>query len=245
MKSLCSRLPCHPAPASCDQQVPPPGVEHGLRPSQSRVPPPHSEDSQTLRTARRFAGVAQIFCRSIMTRSEGGLFPSPKRHTGDGENQSAPRHWSERPRSKKSLALVCDDPDAPVGMWVHWVLFNLPAETRELEEGASTTETLKSRALRGKDDFRRIGCGGPAPPGAESPKPAADCVQSKHAWSPLNSIRLERSGFCRPECRIAAKIAGKRITESWDRSQDSKIGVPLYAWGLNRRYFPWRLSSVS
>lgn len=88
----------------------------------------------------------------------------PKQYTGDGDDTSPPLHWSEPPKGTQSLALICDDPDAPVGTWVHWVLFNLPAETRELEEGVPTTETLPSGGKQGKNDFGNIGYGGPAPP---------------------------------------------------------------------------------
>jgi Raf kinase inhibitor-like YbhB/YbcL family protein len=62
------------------------------------------------------------------------------------------------------IALICDDPDAPLGTWVHWVLFNLPTQSRELDEGVPTTETLPSGAKHGKNDFGKIGYCGPAPP---------------------------------------------------------------------------------
>jgi len=88
----------------------------------------------------------------------------PKQYTGDGADQSPPLRWSELPTRTKSIALICDDPDAPRGTWVHWVLFNLPPQARELEEGISTTATLPSGAKQGKNDFGNIGYGGPAPP---------------------------------------------------------------------------------
>jgi Raf kinase inhibitor-like YbhB/YbcL family protein len=88
----------------------------------------------------------------------------PKQYTGDGVDQSPPLRWSEPPSGTKSLALICDDPDAPRGTWVHWVLFNLPAQTRELEEGVATMENLANGAKQGKNDFGDIGYGGPAPP---------------------------------------------------------------------------------
>jgi Raf kinase inhibitor-like YbhB/YbcL family protein len=88
----------------------------------------------------------------------------PKQYTGDGEDKSPPLRWSEPPSGTKSLALICDDPDAPRGTWVHWVLYNLPAQARELEEGVPTTETLGNGAKQGKNDFGNIGYGGPAPP---------------------------------------------------------------------------------
>jgi Raf kinase inhibitor-like YbhB/YbcL family protein len=88
----------------------------------------------------------------------------PKPYTGDGADRSPPLAWSEPPSGTESLALVCDDPDAPRGTWVHWVLFNLPAQTRELQEGVPGTETLGNGAKQGKNDFGKIGYGGPAPP---------------------------------------------------------------------------------
>jgi Raf kinase inhibitor-like YbhB/YbcL family protein len=88
----------------------------------------------------------------------------PKQYTGDGVDQSPPLRWSEPPSGTKSLALICDDPDAPRGTWVHWVLFNLPAQARELEENVPTTATLGNGAKQGKNDFGNIGYGGPAPP---------------------------------------------------------------------------------
>jgi Raf kinase inhibitor-like YbhB/YbcL family protein len=88
----------------------------------------------------------------------------PKQFTADGADRSPPLHWSEPPSGTKSLALICDDPDAPRGTWVHWVLFNLPEQSRELEEGVSPADTLDNGAKQGKNDFGKIGYGGPAPP---------------------------------------------------------------------------------
>ncbi len=88
----------------------------------------------------------------------------PKQYTGDGKDRSPPLRWSEPHSGTKSIALICDDPDAPRGTWVHWVLFNLPAQARELEEGVPTKETLGTGAKQGKNDFGNIGYGGPAPP---------------------------------------------------------------------------------
>ena len=88
----------------------------------------------------------------------------PKQFTGDGADQSPSLRWFEPPSGTKSIALICDDPDAPRGTWVHWVLFNLPAQARELDEGVPKTETLGNGAKQGKNDFGNIGYGGPAPP---------------------------------------------------------------------------------
>lgn len=88
----------------------------------------------------------------------------PKKYTCDGPDESPPLSWTEPAAGTKSLALIMDDPDAPVGTWVHWVLYDLPATVRELPEGVSTQETLSNAARQGINDFRRVGYGGPCPP---------------------------------------------------------------------------------
>jgi Raf kinase inhibitor-like YbhB/YbcL family protein len=88
----------------------------------------------------------------------------PKQHTADGSNTSPPLTWSGLPEGTQSIALICDDPDAPRGIWVHWVLFNLPAEVSDLAEGVSPRGALPDGTQQGKNDFGKIGYGGPAPP---------------------------------------------------------------------------------
>ena len=88
----------------------------------------------------------------------------PKQYTCDAEDLSPPLQWTEPPEGTKSFALISDDPDAPVGTWVHWVLYDLPPEAQELPEGVLTDETLPSGARQGLTDFRRVGYGGPCPP---------------------------------------------------------------------------------
>lgn len=90
--------------------------------------------------------------------------PIPAKYTGDGPDVSPPLQWSGVPAGAKSLALICDDPDAPVGTWVHWVLYGLPASATELPENVPPQETLPSGARQGVNDFGRVGYGGPAPP---------------------------------------------------------------------------------
>ena len=93
---------------------------------------------------------------------DGGLIPA--KYTCDGADISPPLRWEAVPEGTKSIALICDDPDAPAGTWVHWVLFNLPADSRELAENIPTDRTLPSGAKQGTSDFGRIGYGGPCPP---------------------------------------------------------------------------------
>jgi Raf kinase inhibitor-like YbhB/YbcL family protein len=88
----------------------------------------------------------------------------PRQYTGDGKDISPPLRWSAAPEGTRSFGLVCDDPDAPRGTWVHWVLYNLPAGARDIGEGVPAEETLANGARQGKNDFGKIGYGGPAPP---------------------------------------------------------------------------------
>ena len=92
----------------------------------------------------------------------------PKRHTGDGEDLSPEMDWTGAPAGTKSFALVMDDPDAPVGTWVHWVVFDIPAEATKLEEGLAKTAKLadgmRQGGCWGVDAFDRVGYFGPTPP---------------------------------------------------------------------------------
>ena len=90
--------------------------------------------------------------------------PIPVKHTGQGEDVSPALLWSEIPPGTKSLALICDDPDAPVGTWVHWVIWNIPPETPGLAEAVPQKAELPSGARQGMNDFRKMGYGGPMPP---------------------------------------------------------------------------------
>jgi Raf kinase inhibitor-like YbhB/YbcL family protein len=94
---------------------------------------------------------------------EGGMIP--QQYTCDGKDMSPPLAWTSIHEGTKSLALICDDPDAPVGTWAHWVLFNLPADVNELPEHVPSKKTLENGAKQGMNDFRKIGYGGPCPPG--------------------------------------------------------------------------------
>ena len=95
--------------------------------------------------------------------AEGAMIP--KKFTCDAEDISPDLKWSGVPQGAKRLALICDDPDAPVGTWVHWVLFNIPADVTALPAGLPADATLKNGARHGKNDFRKLGYGGPCPPG--------------------------------------------------------------------------------
>src|SRR5436309_9696482 len=90
--------------------------------------------------------------------------PIPRKYTADGDDVSPPLTWSGVPHGTRSLVVLCEDPDAPRGTWTHWVLFNLPPETRELSEATPAQPALPGGAAQGNNDFGKVGYGGPAPP---------------------------------------------------------------------------------
>jgi Raf kinase inhibitor-like YbhB/YbcL family protein len=91
--------------------------------------------------------------------------PIPRKYTCDGQDMSPPLSWSGAPSGTKAFALIADDPDAPGGTWVHWVLYNIPAGTTDLKEGVPASKTLPDGTVQGINDFKKPGYGGPCPPG--------------------------------------------------------------------------------
>jgi len=88
----------------------------------------------------------------------------PVQFTCEGEDLSPPLEWSGAPLETRSFALICDDPDAPRGVWVHWLLYNLPGDTVRLEAGVPIGPELPSGARQGLNDSGDLGYGGPCPP---------------------------------------------------------------------------------
>ena len=85
--------------------------------------------------------------------------PIPAKYTCDGADVNPPLIIEKVPPAAKSLALIVDDPDAPSGAWVHWVVWNIPPDTREIKE-----HTVPPGASEGMNDFRKRSYGGPCPP---------------------------------------------------------------------------------
>lgn len=86
----------------------------------------------------------------------------PLRHTCDGDNLSPRLTWTDVPEGTRSLALIVDDPDAPGGTFTHWVLYDIPADARELGQGGAVGKS-------GRNGFGRTGYGGPCPPHGDPP----------------------------------------------------------------------------
>ena len=90
--------------------------------------------------------------------------PIPARHTCQGADVSPPLAWRDPPPGAKGFALICEDPDAPGGTWVHWVIYGIPMECRGLDEAIPRSPTLRDGSRQGTNDLRRMGWGGPCPP---------------------------------------------------------------------------------
>ena len=93
---------------------------------------------------------------------EGGMLPA--KYTCDGQDISPPLNWQQVPQGVKSFALISDDPDAPVGIWVHWVMWNIPAEANGLPENVPAGKDLPNGSKQGVNSSRKQGYSGPCPP---------------------------------------------------------------------------------
>ncbi len=91
--------------------------------------------------------------------------PIPRDYACDGSDISPPLSWSNAPPETKSFVLICDDPDAPAGTWVHWVYYDIPSNVTQLPEAFPPDERPEAKGAQGITDFKRIGYGGPCPPG--------------------------------------------------------------------------------
>lgn len=90
--------------------------------------------------------------------------PIPEKYTCQGRDISPPLRWTNVPPNTRSFALITDDPDAPSGTWVHWVLYDVPAAVNELPENVARSQYVSGNARQGLNDFKHLGYGGPCPP---------------------------------------------------------------------------------
>lgn len=88
----------------------------------------------------------------------------PVKYTCDGEDVSPEFEWSNVPEGARSFTLIADDPDAPIGTWIHWVLYNVSVGTRSISEATPAEANLPDGSRHGKNSWGRLGYGGPCPP---------------------------------------------------------------------------------
>ena len=136
----------------------------------------------------------------------------PPQHTCDGADVSPALEWSGAPEAAKSFALICDDPDAPAGDWVHWTVYDLPPASTGLPEGVPPTDDVLGGGRQGRNDFRRIGYGGPCPPGGTH--------RYVFALYALDRMLRLRGGAAKAEVRAAIRkhvLAESRLTGKYSR----------------------------
>lgn len=100
----------------------------------------------------------------ITSTAFAGGQPIPEKYTCAGPDVSPPLQWTNAPAGVKSFALIADDPDAPMGTWVHWVIYHVPPTTTALAENTPPAPELPDGSRQGINDFRQVGYGGPCPP---------------------------------------------------------------------------------
>jgi Raf kinase inhibitor-like YbhB/YbcL family protein len=103
----------------------------------------------------------RIEIKSRVFENEGMI---PRKYTCDGDDISPPLSWDSVPEETKSIAVICDDPDAPMGIWVHWVVYDILPGTRELKENITPEREMDIGGIQGMNDFKKVGYGGPCPP---------------------------------------------------------------------------------
>lgn len=101
---------------------------------------------------------------SLSSTGFGNRETIPTEYTCDGADVSPPLTWSNLPQGAGSVVLICEDPDAPVRTWVHWVCYDIPATSGGLPRNVPKTDLIPSGGKQGINDFRKVGYGGPCPP---------------------------------------------------------------------------------
>lgn len=112
-----------------------------------------------------WSGVSAAAGLQLKSSAFGSGSPIPSQYTCDGADISPPLAWSDPPLKTGSFVVIAEDPDAPVGTWTHWVLFNIPAGARGLAEGLPKTPSLPDGSRYGENSWGRADYGGPCPPG--------------------------------------------------------------------------------
>ena len=146
---------------------------------------------------------------------EGGKIPVE--HTCDGPDRSPSITWSGAPSEAKAFAIVLEDPDAPNGTFLHWIAWNVPGAARALDRGVPAEAKLGDGTIQGKNDFDRVGYGGPCPPKG-----------TKHQYvlrlyalgAPLELDEMATSEDVKKAAKKAA-LADAKLTASYERSSEA------------------------
>ena len=131
----------------------------------------------------------------------------PFEHSCDGDDASPPLEWTQVPDGTQSFVLIVDDPDAPMGTWVHWVIYNIPAESRNLGGNIPHDSMLEDGSIQGSNDFRLIGYGGPCPPAGKAHRYffklyALDSLLEVYPGAPKKDVLHAMEGYVLGEAEI-------------------------------------------
>jgi Raf kinase inhibitor-like YbhB/YbcL family protein len=126
------------------------------------LPAPSLSSSLPQPQDRSKGAPAMTFALRSPEFADGANIPRP--FTCEGEDRSPALEWSGAPPDTKTFALIADDPDAPAGTWVHWVIYNIPGTTHALKGSTEKKEQLADGSRQGRNDFRKTGYNGPCPP---------------------------------------------------------------------------------
>jgi Raf kinase inhibitor-like YbhB/YbcL family protein len=121
-----------------------------------------AEKGERPKDDRKEGGTAVQMQLTSKAFSEGGMIPRP--YTCDGDDVAPQLAWENVPEGTKSFVLIMDDPDAPVGTWDHWIVYNIPDTVASLPDGASKDKMLRG-GIEGVNSWGRTNWGGPCPPG--------------------------------------------------------------------------------
>lgn len=146
--------------SSCQGQQANPSADSPASGGDIAVSQPGDEIAKT--DGKKTGGDVMVVTVTSSAFKEGEFIP--KKYTGEGPDVSPPLVFTGIPAGAKSIALICDDPDAPVGNWVHWVIFNIKPDIKSLAENLPKTAKVLETANQGSNDFRKIGYNGPMPP---------------------------------------------------------------------------------
>jgi Raf kinase inhibitor-like YbhB/YbcL family protein len=124
-----------------------------------------AKDSTTPKGGGKMSATVETLEIKSDAFSAGGMIP--KKYTCDGDNISPQISWGKIPNATKELVLICDDPDAPMGTWVHWVLYGIGPSTNLLPENMAKKDSIGG-ITQGKNSFGKVGFGGPCPPHGSS-----------------------------------------------------------------------------
>jgi hypothetical protein len=140
---------------------------------------------------------------------EGSLIPT--RFSCQAENVSPPLSWTDPPAGVRSFALIVEDPDAPAGTWTHWVVYNLPAQARAMDENTPKQDDLPNGGHQGKNSFDSVGYGGPCPPAGNAHRYffrlyALDTVLNLKAGADKSEVLVAMKGHVLGEAQLMGRF---------------------------------------